>query len=381
MALSFLALAFTNQPTNAQVTASVGMSTITIQTNGDVTPTSALIQRVGSTYILTENISGYNVLIQCSNIVLDGAGFGLQCTDCSGIGVLMEAVANVTVQNLIVEGFDVGVCVINSSDCTVQSSRLVNNGAGLSLTTTSGSTIQQTDILQSRGNGIQIQTCSGTIIFQNTLTQNSICAISVANSSGTKIVENTISSNARTAIDINMGSSDSIVFRNTIAENNIGLILTNSTQNIILGNTIQHNTAFGIKLQENQANNLVYSNNFIDNSALYGFQVSMPWPNNPVQWDNGKAGNYWSDYQARYPNATQTSSAVGDTAYFINENNMDHHPLWQPVTDPQYPNNDLAFLGINAESEASAFPIEFVLVGVFVAALLVVFVIWFKKVK
>jgi hypothetical protein len=124
------------------------------------------------------------------------------------------------------------------------------------------------------------------------------------------------------------------------------------------------------------------SNQVINNKRPVSLSGLYAWsPTTRVQWDNGKAGNNWSDYQARYPNATQTSSAVGDTAYFINENNMDHHPLWQPVTDPQYPNNDLAFLGINAASEASAFPIEFVLVGVIVATLLVVFVIWFKKVK
>jgi parallel beta-helix repeat protein len=359
LALSFLALAPTHQSANAQTaTAPIATTAITIQTNGDVAPASAPIQRVGSTYTLTANISGYNILIQRSNIVLDGAGFGLRCADGSGVGVLMEAVANVTVQNLTVERFYVGVSVINSTDCT----------------------IKQNNILQSRGNGIQIQTCNGIIIFQNTLTQNSNCALSVATSSETKIVDNTISANPRTAIEINMGSSESVVFRNAIADNNIGLILTNSTQNIILGNTIQHNTAFGIKLQENQANNLVYSNNFIDNSALYGFQVSMPWPNNPVQWDNGKAGNYWSDYQARYPNATQTSS-VGDTAYFINENNMDHHPLWQPVTDPQYPNNDLASLGISAASEASVFPTELVVVGVIVTGLVAAFLFWLKKCK
>jgi hypothetical protein len=38
-----------------------------------------------------------------------------------------------------------------------------------------------------------------------------------------------------------------------------------------------------------------------------------------VSWDNGREGNYWSDY-------------TGTGTYVIDENNTDHHPLTSPVT-------------------------------------------------
>jgi len=37
-----------------------------------------------------------------------------------------------------------------------------------------------------------------------------------------------------------------------------------------------------------------------------------------VSWDNGREGNYWSDYH-------------GQGTYVIDENNIDHYPLMQPV--------------------------------------------------
>jgi len=49
-------------------------------------------------------------------------------------------------------------------------------------------------------------------------------------------------------------------------------------------------------------------------------------------WDDGREGNYWSDYLTRYPNASEVSNTgAGNTAYVINENNVDRHPLMSPV--------------------------------------------------
>jgi len=47
-------------------------------------------------------------------------------------------------------------------------------------------------------------------------------------------------------------------------------------------------------------------------------------------WDNGypSGGNYWSDYEERYPNATEIdNSGIWDTPYVIDENNQDNYPI------------------------------------------------------
>jgi len=56
-------------------------------------------------------------------------------------------------------------------------------------------------------------------------------------------------------------------------------------------------------------------------------------------WDNGEEGNYWSDYTARYPNATEVDdSDIWNTSFFINEYNIDHYPLMEPIqVIPEFP--------------------------------------------
>ncbi len=50
-------------------------------------------------------------------------------------------------------------------------------------------------------------------------------------------------------------------------------------------------------------------------------------------WDSGSksGGNYWSDYQTKYPAAVEDgNSGIENTAYIINSNNMDKYPLTAP---------------------------------------------------
>ena len=110
---------------------------------------------------------------------------------------------------------------------------------------------------------------------------------------------------------------------------------------------IIENNGWGIRLNGSQRDNVIHHNNFINNTVAEGLQVSIPatWifnyrssgegpiltAGNPNMWDDGKEGNYWSDYMARYPNASEVNNThVGDTPFFINENNIDRYPLMAP---------------------------------------------------
>ena len=54
-------------------------------------------------------------------------------------------------------------------------------------------------------------------------------------------------------------------------------------------------------------------------------------------WDNGTIGNYWSDYQTKYPNANEIdNSGIGNTPYVIDANNIDHYPLLKPSVIPEF---------------------------------------------
>ena len=46
-------------------------------------------------------------------------------------------------------------------------------------------------------------------------------------------------------------------------------------------------------------------------------------------WDDGVGkGNYWGDYEEKYPDAEEIDgSGIWDTPYEINADNIDHYPI------------------------------------------------------
>jgi parallel beta-helix repeat protein len=120
-------------------------------------------------------------------------------------------------------------------------------------------------------------------------------------------------------------SSRNNIVNNTITDTQYGINLRNSTKNTIVGNTLIENDV-GIQfLDEYSSDSTIYHNNFIDN----GWQVNSFAPSNNT-WDNGypSGGNHWSDYEERYPNATELDgSGIWDTPYEIDEGNIDHYPI------------------------------------------------------
>ena len=72
--------------------------------------------------------------------------------------------------------------------------------------------------------------------------------------------------------------------------------------------------------------NIVYRNNLVNNSQNINVEQGLSYKvegtvvngTTAVSWDNGTVGNYWSDYN-------------GNGSYIIDQDNIDHHPLTQPV--------------------------------------------------
>ena len=109
-----------------------------------------------------------------------------------------------------------------------------------------------------------------------------------------------------------------------------GIWLDGSSNNSVSGNNITANNGYGIIIYES-SDNIIYHNNFIDNTQ----QVDLGDYVLTNVWDNGypPGGNYWSDYEERYPNATEIDgSCTWDTPYVIYENNQDNYPLMNPWT-------------------------------------------------
>jgi hypothetical protein len=82
--------------------------------------------------------------------------------------------------------------------------------------------------------------------------------------------------------------------------------------------------------------NSICHNNFVNNTQ----QARSSFDSTDAR-DDGypSGGNYWSDYVARYPNASEIdASGMGNTPYVIDTNNTDNYPLIVPhAVIPEFP--------------------------------------------
>ena len=168
------------------------------------------------------------------------------------------------------------------------------------------------------------------------------------------IFGNDLSNNNGSSIGF-FGSSDLCrVLNNTIEDTDVGIDLSTGSRFSVGGNTISRCTVYAVGFYQTETSNVFtnnitnnavgvwfsqkadatpmndtsfYRNNFIDN----GQQVFVGASGTINNFDDGKGGNYWSDYTSRYPNATEVgNSGIWNIPYMVAPNNVDKYPLVEP---------------------------------------------------
>jgi hypothetical protein len=227
---------------------------ISVNADGSIEPSIAPIACKGNVYTLTDNITG-SMVIHRSNIVIDGAGYTLYGN--GGIGIDLtnditqvpspQEIWNVTIKNLAILGFPVGINTNGGGNDTLYDDYVATSMYG-------------------NAAAVSFWDCGG-----NTASYCSIIGES--------------------AVIMQFGSS-----HNTITENNI---------------------------------------------------AGSVWVE--IAGDEMVDRNYWSDYSAIYPNATEIDNiGIGDTPYvFYSYTNSpsgssktplyDYHPQISPITIPSFP--------------------------------------------
>lgn len=236
---------------------------ITIDQDGSINPASAPINRNGSLYTLTSDLS-IPIDVKSSNIILDGKGYAM-VGDGSPVAIDLECV-NVTVQNFRMGNWKCGVLGVYDNNT--------------------------------------VENC--------VITQCSDYAIKIY-AQYYHIIGNRIKNNAG-AILIGPGGLNYIA-GNKIVDNQHGLCFYDSG-NLIVQNTVENCTESAVILIAQAWNQMIYDNNFINNTVeLDDGTISTrgrPSQSQVLPWDNGVSGNYWSDYiEAR------DSSGIGATPKII----------------------------------------------------------------
>jgi len=217
--------------------------------------------------------------------------------------------------------------IIQGDYCTITGNIIEHNYIGIFCPIQSYTQITGNNITANLHDGLRFFGGSYNTVSENNITLNAVSGVALEGYSNT-ISKNNIQGNYR---GIGFGSSYSVIFGNNISSNTESGIFFAGSKNIVSANVFQANK-WGIFITPQLAashDNTFYHNNFVNNE--YGVFDNSSWP---VEfWDNGakSGGNYWSDYQSRYPNATETaSSGMGNTAYFVTSSNVDNHPLMTP---------------------------------------------------
>lgn len=134
-------------------------------------------------------------------------------------------------------------------------------------------------------------------------------------------------------------SNSNYFYKNTFSGNIFGLTLRYASNNVFQANTITNCLRASISVTTSE-NNVFSLNNFADNPDGFADFVFDNYNDLPTReadpeltlsaniWSNSGLGNYWGDYQTKYPNATAIDNTnVGNIPYNINEQNTDDYPL------------------------------------------------------
>lgn len=242
------------------------LQNIIIQQDGSVYPSNAPIQRNENIYTFTNDIYG-TVRVLKSNVKLDGAGFTLR-------GPYNGSQVNV---------WAVGEGPNQSPDLIAQ----YIIGIDLGAETVEGITIQDLNV-KNFSIGMYMWTKN------NTITGNSI---------------------TESILGILLSGSNTTITNNYIAKNTQGLF-------------------FGFNGEEEliPADILISHNGFDHNKLQINGCFCEEYPENepPHAWDNGKEGNYWSDYNGTDANG----DGIGDTPYVVDIQNQDRFPFMQNPAIP-----------------------------------------------
>jgi parallel beta-helix repeat protein len=274
--------------------------TVYIRDDGTVQGTDK-INREGNVYTLNGSIeTPYGILIEKDNIVLDGKGYVL-----NGPGAIESSLTltegidlawrhNVTVTNMQLRGFDVGVSITNAFDNTILGCNISNNSYGVNVG------------LQSIGNHI-----SG-----NNITTNAYHGVWVQSNNNT-VLNNYVANNKGNGIYLSCSSSLFLVTGNTL------------TANILVNNQ------FGIYIDK--IHGYDSPNNFVNNNILTAnvVGIGIERSSNSVLRNNTMSKNEWN-FKMDY--STYNNENIND----IDESNtVNDKPIicWKGQQDRTVPSN------------------------------------------
>jgi len=300
-------------------------STIYIRADGSVEGTDK-IQGDGNVYTFTDNLSisefdngMYGIVVERSNIVVDGADYTLQGS--ASWGLYVSTKNNVIIKNINIKSFSHDIYLNQSWDITIEKNTIFGCRWGIHLVDSNDSSIIGNTLVNNRM-GIMFEQSSTNILRNNHMSNNTcnfwvqpegyVNDVDASNTVDGKPIyywieqhDKTVPSDAghialinctgitvQNANLINNGQGillaytrNSRIVKNTVANNTFGVALFHSSNNTIDGNTITNHNR-GIWLDDSSNNNLISGNYLTKNERAISEGYQEPSIGNIVSGNN-----------------------------------------------------------------------------------------------
>ena len=213
------------------------------------------------------------------------------------------------------------VAVVNSTNITVKDLTLTHSGFG---------------VLFAYTNNSRIENVTGCYDKHSFL---------LYHSNNNMVINNFASSNIYDGFRI-WSSNNNAFINNTSNWNSYGAYLDSSDNNVLINNTAANSSEWGI-LSRGCNNNTIYLNNVLNGTLgnvlsalstnMWNSTEKLTYAYNGTNY-TGYLGNYWSDYESKYPDAAEIGSAgIWDIPYDIRVTDhavpqADNYPLVAPVS-------------------------------------------------
>jgi parallel beta-helix repeat protein len=326
-------------------------SAIYIRADGSVEGTDK-IQRDGNVYTFTDNISisefdSYGIVVERSNIVVDGADYTLQGS--ASWGLYISTKNNVIIKNINIKSFNHGIYLNQSWDITIEKNTVSGCLWGMHLIDSNDNTINGNTLINNRM-GIKFEQSSTNILRNNHMSNNTynfwvqfggyVNDVDASNTVEGKPIyywveqhDKIVSADAGyvalvncTGITvqnmnlINNGqgillayTKNSRIVKNTFANNMFGVELFHSSNNTIDGNTITNHNR-GVWLDDSSNNNLISGNYLTKNERAISEGYQEPSISNVVSENNITANSHgilFFSNNTIYENSISANTDVG----------------------------------------------------------------------
>jgi parallel beta-helix repeat protein len=295
VAVSTLFFAFECRRVSAQT------GVIYIRPGGDIEPTNAPITKQGNIYTLTGDLrypEWFCVVVQCSNIVLDGGGYVIRGYETSYTAVKVYdpnyILEYITVRNTDISNFNYGIHFLNCTHCSVQHNLLAGNDKGIELENTDLSVVEDNTLMNNTIGGIDLYYSDSNDVKWNNSTErgggigisegyeNEVywnhCAngdgIGISAGENNTIFENTLENNYDGIVLQNAYTIKNSVYENSISGNEYGIHIHSAKFNNIFSNSITASTVCGVNFLHSADNNTLSGNAITENQCGINFYAS-----------------------------------------------------------------------------------------------------------